>query len=77
MSSAHVPECGIVDVQFGAGVKVVEPANLYGCTLGDDCFVGPFVEIQRGVIGRAPVFSRTLSSASWSRSATTVSSVTA
>jgi acetyltransferase-like isoleucine patch superfamily enzyme len=24
--------------------------NLYGCTIGDDCFIGPFVEIQRGVV---------------------------
>lgn len=28
---------------------MIEPANLYGCTIGDDSFVGPFVEIQRGV----------------------------
>jgi len=41
---------GIVDVKFGEGVTVVEPANLYGCTIGDACFIGPFVEIQRGVI---------------------------
>jgi acetyltransferase-like isoleucine patch superfamily enzyme len=39
----------MVDVNFGARVTVVEPANLYGCTIGDDCFIGPFVEIQRGV----------------------------
>ena len=30
-------------------VKIVLPANLYGCTLGDDCFIGPFTEIQKGV----------------------------
>ncbi len=40
---------GIVDVEFGDGVTVVEPVNLYGCSLGDEVFVGPFVEIQRGV----------------------------
>src|SRR5207237_1128239 len=40
---------GIVDVTFGKNVTVVEPANLYGCELGDDVFVGPFVEIQRDV----------------------------
>jgi acetyltransferase-like isoleucine patch superfamily enzyme len=39
---------GIVDVTFGKNVTVVEPANLYGCALGDDVFVGPFVEIQKG-----------------------------
>ena len=40
----------IKDVQFGENVKVVEPVNIYGCTIGDDCFVGPFVEIQKTVI---------------------------
>jgi UDP-2-acetamido-3-amino-2,3-dideoxy-glucuronate N-acetyltransferase len=25
-------------------------ANLYGCEVGDDCVIGPFVEIQRGVV---------------------------
>ncbi|MBL8320514.1 MAG: N-acetyltransferase [Burkholderiaceae bacterium] len=38
------------EVCCGTGVKIVEPANVYECTLGDDCFVGPFTEIQRGVI---------------------------
>ena len=38
------------DVTCGARVKLVEPCNVYGCTLGDDCFVGPFVEIQKGVV---------------------------
>jgi len=40
---------GIVDVAFGDGVTVVEPVNLYGCEVGGGCFIGPFVEIQRGV----------------------------
>jgi acetyltransferase-like isoleucine patch superfamily enzyme len=40
---------GIRDVVFGRGVTVVEPANLYGCEIGDDCFIGPFVEIQNNV----------------------------
>lgn len=42
-------EAGIRAVQFGVGVKVVQPVNLYGCSIGDGCFVGPFVEIQSGV----------------------------
>jgi acetyltransferase-like isoleucine patch superfamily enzyme len=50
------PTCrraGIVDVTFGEGVTVVEPVNLYGCVIGDSTFIGPFVEVQRGVhIGR-------------------------
>ena len=37
------------DVVFGADVKVVQPVNLYGCTIGDNCFIGPFVEIQKDV----------------------------
>jgi acetyltransferase-like isoleucine patch superfamily enzyme len=39
---------GIVDVTFGENVKVVQPVNLYGCSIGDGTFIGPFVEIQRG-----------------------------
>jgi len=42
-------QTGLVNVTFGTGVTVVEPANLYGCTIGDDVFVGPFVEIQKDV----------------------------
>jgi acetyltransferase-like isoleucine patch superfamily enzyme len=37
------------DVQFGEGVTIVQPVNLYECQLGDNSFVGPFVEIQKGV----------------------------
>ena len=44
-----IRKSGIVEVNFGRGVTVVEPVNLYGCTIGDDCFIGPFVEIQRWV----------------------------
>lgn len=36
------------DVKFGERVKIVEPVNLYGCQIGDDTFVGPFVEVQSG-----------------------------
>ena len=46
-------EAGVVNAQFGENVTVVRPVNLYGCEIGDGCFVGPFVEIQRRVkIGR-------------------------
>jgi acetyltransferase-like isoleucine patch superfamily enzyme len=41
-------QASIRDVTFGARVKVVEPCNLYGCSVGDDCFVGPFTEVQTG-----------------------------
>ncbi len=53
MGEPKVRKAGIVDVTFGENVTVVEPANLYGCTIGDGTFIGPFVEIQRGaVIGK-------------------------
>mgnify|MGYP000942035457 CR=1 FL=1 len=39
----------ISNVHFGIEVKVVEPVNLYGCSIGDHCFIGPFVEIQKDV----------------------------
>lgn len=38
------------DVKFGSNVIIVEPVNLYGCVIGDGSFIGPFVEIQKGVI---------------------------
>ncbi len=42
-------QAAIVDVAFGRDVTVVEPVNLYGCEIGDNVFIGPFVEIQRRV----------------------------
>ena len=45
-----IRRAAIVDVTFGARVIVTEPCNLYGCRLGDDVFVGPFVEIQKRVV---------------------------
>ncbi len=42
-------QASIRDVRCGEGVKIVEPANVYECTLGNGCFVGPFTEIQKGV----------------------------
>ena len=50
MSRPDVHQVGVRDVEFGARVKIVEPCNLYGCKIGDDCFVGPFTEIQKGVV---------------------------
>ena len=47
--SVTLRQVGIVDVTMGTGVTITEPANLYGCVLGDDVFVGPFVEIQKQV----------------------------
>ncbi|MBR1092408.1 N-acetyltransferase [Bradyrhizobium manausense] len=50
MSGPERHQVGIRDVNFGIGVKVVEPCNLYGCTIGDGCFIGPFTEIQKDVV---------------------------
>jgi acetyltransferase-like isoleucine patch superfamily enzyme len=49
MAPPRLRQVSVVDVNCGEGVTIVEPANIYGCTLGDGVFVGPFVEIQRGV----------------------------
>ena len=40
----------LIDVAYGKEVTVIEPSNLYGCTLQDNVFVGPFCEIQKGVL---------------------------
>jgi acetyltransferase-like isoleucine patch superfamily enzyme len=50
MTQPQILSSGIVEVRFGANVKLVQPVNLYGCTIGDDSFIGPFVEIQRDVV---------------------------
>jgi acetyltransferase-like isoleucine patch superfamily enzyme len=42
-------------VRLGENVFIPQPAlvNMYGCSVGDDSKIGPFVEIQRGAeIGR-------------------------
>lgn len=46
---SKIYQASIRDVDFGVDVTVVEPANLYECFIGDEAFVGPFVEIQKGV----------------------------
>lgn len=50
MSAPRIKSAGIRDVAFGADVTVINPVNLYECTIGDNCFIGPFVEIQKGVV---------------------------
>ena len=49
MNRPEIYQSRVRDVEFGTGVKIVAPCNLYGCRIGDDCFVGPFTEIQNGV----------------------------
>ena len=49
MTEPTLLQASVRDVACGERVRIVEPANVYECSLGDDCFVGPFVEIQKGV----------------------------
>lgn len=50
MRNPHIKTIGIRDVVFGENVVIVEPVNLYECTIGNNCFIGPFVEIQKGAV---------------------------
>ena len=51
MGNPNIRNSGIhPDVLFGEGVTVIGPVNLYGCRIGDHCFIGPFVEIQKDVL---------------------------
>jgi len=49
MAAPTLLRAEVRNVTCGEGVRIVEPANVYECTIGDNCFIGPFVEIQRGV----------------------------
>jgi acetyltransferase-like isoleucine patch superfamily enzyme len=37
------------DVKMGSNVRVFDFVNLYDCEIGDNCKIGTFVEIQKGV----------------------------
>jgi len=50
MNEPILLESKITGTQFGINVKVVQPVNIYGAVIGDNCFIGPFVEIQKDVI---------------------------
>lgn len=48
-----ISHCAIRDVVMGQNVYIIEPVNLYECTINDNVFIGPFVEIQKNCyIGR-------------------------
>ncbi len=49
MYKPEIKKISIRDVKFGKNVVIVEPVNIYECEIGDDCFIGPFVEIQKNV----------------------------
>lgn len=50
MTSIRYHTASVRDVAAGVGVTIVEPTNLYECTLGAGVFVGPFCEVQKGVV---------------------------
>jgi UDP-2-acetamido-3-amino-2,3-dideoxy-glucuronate N-acetyltransferase len=53
MASAPVNDAPyrlIDDVTFGENVTVYSFTNLYGCSIGSETHIGPFVEIQRGAV---------------------------
>ena len=49
MNNPTIYKCQIRDVKFGECVKIVEPVNIYEAEIGSNCFIGPFVEIQKRV----------------------------
>lgn len=49
-NKSGLKKISIRKVKTGADVTIVQPCNLYECTLGDGSFVGPFIEIQKGVV---------------------------
>lgn len=50
MGNPKLKKIGISNIDCGKDVTIVEPVNLYECKIGDGSFVGPFVEIQKGVV---------------------------
>jgi len=44
-----IKDIDIKDCILGKNVEIIRPVNLYGCSLADNVFIGPFVEIQKNV----------------------------
>jgi len=40
----------VKNVVIGENVIIVHPVNIYECTIGSNCFIGPFSEIQKNVV---------------------------
>lgn len=50
MNIARVIDSSIREVILGSNVRIITPSNIYECQIGDNCFIGPFTEIQKGVV---------------------------
>ena len=46
----RILDVGIKNVSFEENVTVINPSNIYGCEIGANTFIGPFVEIQKDVL---------------------------
>lgn len=49
MDTTVYKDVAVVNAKIGEDVVIVRPVNIYGCSIGDNCFIGPFVEIQKDV----------------------------
>ena len=47
MKNLKLIKSKISEVKLGKNCKIIEPVNIYGCTIGSHVFIGPFVEIQK------------------------------
>ena len=50
MKSFNLIKNKIINVKMGKNLTIVEPVNIYGCKIGNECLIGPFVEIQKNVL---------------------------
>ena len=39
----------IINIKYKKNFKIISPVNIYGASFGQNCFVGPFCEIQKNV----------------------------
>lgn len=46
----NLKKVSISNITAGKNVTIIEPSNIYECIIEDDVFIGPFVEIQKGVV---------------------------
>ena len=47
MKNLKLIKSKISKVKLGKNCKIIEPVNIYGCSIGSRVFIGPFVEIQK------------------------------